>query len=58
MRFQVKRAKGKQRFYWRLVASNGKVLASSETYARRKDCLHAIEVVQHDAWHAAVEVDE
>jgi uncharacterized protein YegP (UPF0339 family) len=46
-----------KKWFWRLVANNGKTLAHSESYARRKDCRRTaylvadskpIEVVEED----------
>jgi len=40
---------------WRLVASNGKIVADGgEGYTRRRDCLRAIDTVRHiigDCWY-------
>jgi uncharacterized protein len=33
-------------YRWRLRAGNGEIIASGESYRRRKDCLHAIELVK------------
>ena len=31
---------------WRLVAANGQIVAQGESYVRKEDCLHAIELVK------------
>lgn len=31
---------------WRLVADNGKTVASGEAYVNKSDCLHAISLLQ------------
>lgn len=41
MKFEIRRASGSQ-FYWRIVASNGQVLATSETYVSKSGCENAI----------------
>lgn len=46
MKFEVFRSRNKQ-WRWRLLASNGKVIANSgESYRRRIDCLAAIKLVK------------
>lgn len=43
MTFEIRRSNSYlQPYYWRIVARNGKVLASSETYRNKQDCLAAI----------------
>jgi uncharacterized protein len=38
MKFQIKRSSNaSQPYYWRIIASNGQVLASSETYVSKED---------------------
>lgn len=47
MTFEIRRSNSYlQPYYWRIVARNGKVLASSETYRNKQDCLAAIAIVQ------------
>lgn len=53
MRFEIHRASGGQ-FYWRIVASNGQVLATSETYYSKADAQAAAESVQRGATSAPV----
>lgn len=48
MQFEIHRASGGQ-FYWRIVASNGQVLATSETYYNKADAQAAAESVQRGA---------
>lgn len=36
---------GSSQWRWRLVAPNGEVIAQGESYGRKEDCLHAIELV-------------
>jgi uncharacterized protein YegP (UPF0339 family) len=48
VQFEIHRASGGQ-FYWRIVASNGQVLATSETYYNKADAQSAAESVQRGA---------
>ena len=54
MEFQVLFHQGNQRYYWRIDASNGRVLASSEAYFNRQDCYNAVSVVKTYAGTARV----
>lgn len=36
-RFEIFKGRD-SRFYWRLIAGNGKIVAQSEGYVRRSDC--------------------
>lgn len=51
MRFELIRSKlpRRQRWRWRIVATNGRVLAWSEAYTSRADALAAIEIVRDHA---------
>lgn len=43
--------KSKNGWRWRVVASNGNVLANSgQGYSRRFDCVKALETVLSEAW--------
>lgn len=44
--FQIRKATGTQPYYWRAVASNGRVLCHSETYANRADARAAVDTVK------------
>lgn len=50
MRFEIYKKQegliGGIQWRWRLVASNGKKIASGEGYNNKQDCLHAIELLQ------------
>ena len=54
MRFELIRSRipRRQRWRWRIVATNGQVLASSEAYSNRADAAAAIEIVRRQAAHA------
>ncbi len=39
---------------WRLVASNGEIIASGESYQHRQDCRHAIDLVMSTTVHTEV----
>ncbi|HEX8207706.1 MAG TPA: YegP family protein [Solirubrobacteraceae bacterium] len=54
MKFQIRNASGGQ-FYWRIVAGNGQVLATSETYVSKAGCQNAIATVKSDARTAPTE---
>ena len=51
MRFEIIRARlpRRQRWRWRIVATNGRVLAYSEAYSNRADAEQAIEIVRNYA---------
>jgi uncharacterized protein YegP (UPF0339 family) len=51
--FQVHRAVNGQ-FYCRIVASNGEVLFTSETYQTKKDLVYAADVVRAYATSAQI----
>jgi uncharacterized protein YegP (UPF0339 family) len=54
-RFEVYKDKAGE-FRWRLLSSNGKIIATGgEGYKAKTDCLHGIELVQKDAAGAKVE---
>jgi uncharacterized protein YegP (UPF0339 family) len=57
LKFEIRKTTSKsQPYYWRIVAGNGQVLASSETYVQKQSCLDAIAVVKKNA--AAAPVDD
>lgn len=49
MQFELHVARGPQPYYWKIVASNGKTLATSETYYNRGDCINAVNLVKAHA---------
>lgn len=49
MQFELRRASGVQHWYWLIRASNGRVLATSETYYNRQDAINAAESVKGNA---------
>lgn len=56
MKYQVKRSSSRtQPYYWRIIASNGRVLASSETYSAKQGCLDAIAIVKREGGSGRVE---
>jgi uncharacterized protein YegP (UPF0339 family) len=55
MYFEVRRSNDpRQPYYWRILASNGAVLAHSETYTTKQGCTNAIAVVAAGAAQARV----
>lgn len=55
MKFEIVRGKSKKEpFYWRIVASNGQTLATSEMYVRKASCVSAIASVQKGVADATV----
>lgn len=55
MKFEILNSTSRvQPYYWRMVASNGQVLASSETYTSMQGCRNAIDTVKRWAGSAAV----
>jgi uncharacterized protein YegP (UPF0339 family) len=53
MQFEIRRASGGQ-YYWRIVASNGQVLATSETYYNKADAQSAAKSVKNHAAGAPI----
>lgn len=49
MQFELRRANGNQHWYWLIRASNGKILATSETYWNRQDAINAANSVKDNA---------
>jgi uncharacterized protein YegP (UPF0339 family) len=48
--FQIQRSNSyTQPYYWRIVATNGRVLASSETYVNKQDAINAAASVKTNA---------
>ena len=54
MRFELIRSRipRRQRWRWRIVANNGRVLAWSEAYTNRADAEQAIKIVRDNAYAA------
>ena len=47
MKFEIRRSSSNtQPYYWRMVASNGQVLATSETYVAKASAMAAISSVK------------
>jgi uncharacterized protein YegP (UPF0339 family) len=53
MQFEIRRASGGQ-YYWRIVGSNGQVLATSETYYNKADAESAANSVRSYAGSASI----
>jgi uncharacterized protein YegP (UPF0339 family) len=53
MRFVIKKASNGQ-FRFNLIASNGQVLATSETYTRKESALDTIKSIQSKAGAATI----
>jgi len=55
MEFQIVRSNNPaQPFFWRIVTSNGQILAASETYVNKQDAINAAYSVQLNAGTAQV----
>lgn len=55
MEFEVRYSSSQaQPYYWRIVAANGRVLATSETYRHHDDAVSAIHTVQGNAAAARI----
>lgn len=55
MKFEIRDSTSSyQPYYWRIVASNGQILATSETYTTKQGCRDAIDTVQRGAPSAPV----
>jgi uncharacterized protein YegP (UPF0339 family) len=56
MKFVIKKsASSTQPYYWKIGASNGQTLATSETYVSRESVRSAISSIQTNAAKATVE---
>jgi len=56
MKFEIRKSQSaSQPYYWRIVASNGQVLATSETYVKKADALAAVQSVKTNAATATVQ---
>ena len=53
MQFEILPSTNRQ-WYWRIVASNGQILAHSETYTSAQSCRDAIAVVKAGAASAPI----
>lgn len=53
MQFEIRQASGGQ-YYWRLIAANGEVLATSETFYEKAAARSAAEVVKAKAGQAPI----
>jgi uncharacterized protein YegP (UPF0339 family) len=53
MRFEIRRSTNRQ-YYCRIVASNGQVLFTSETYFNKRDAVNAANLVK--AYAAAAQI--
>lgn len=55
MKFEIRNSNSEtQPYYWRIVASNGNVLAASETYVNKADAKSAVDSVIANAGTATV----
>lgn len=43
-----------RRWFFHLKAKNGRIIAQSEGYANRLDCLQTVQTIQQGARHASV----
>lgn len=56
MKFEIRNSNSQtQPYYWRIVATNGNVLASSETYVNKTDATAAAQSVINNAATASLE---
>lgn len=53
MVFQIRKSGGQ--FYFRIVASNGATLASSERYWNKSDCRRAVDLIKAQAGTAWID---
>ncbi len=57
MKFTIQKSKKNGQFWFRIVSSNGQILASSELYKQKASAHNAIESIQAQAGSAPV-IDE
>ena len=53
MKFEI-RDSNNDEFYFRVVASNGKILSHSQTYNNYDDCYHAVKLIIEQASDAEI----
>lgn len=60
MRFQIfsRRTIRGKRWYWRMRAGNGEVIAQSEGYRNRSDAIETVALVRTEAAAAAVHFEQ
>lgn len=54
MKFEILKSNAAQPYHWRVVASNGQVLATSENYASKQSAKSACESVKKSAGGADI----
>jgi uncharacterized protein len=54
VKFEIHKSAAAQPYRWRIVASNGQVLATSENYATKQSAKSACESVQKSAGSAEI----
>ena len=55
MKFEIRKSNSTtQPYYWRIVASNGQVLATSETYVAKQSAINAAQSVKSGASAARI----
>ena len=54
MKFEINKSQNNQ-YFFRIVASNGKTLAHSETYHNLTDCENAVQLIRNGASSSAVD---
>lgn len=55
VQFEIRRSNSaSQPYYWRIVASNGQVLATSETYVAKQSAINAVQSVKSNAGSAPI----
>jgi len=54
VRFKIRKSTNSQ-YYFTIVASNGQVLATSETYHHKGDCQAAVQLIKAGAAGAAID---
>ncbi len=58
IKFVIKRSEKTGQYWFRIVASNGQVLASSEQYVAKQSAKDAIDSIKRSAAGATVEDDD
>ena len=57
-KFELFKSKRNSQWYFRMIARNGNIVASSEGYKRRADCARAVTNIKDKAAVAAVVIQE
>jgi uncharacterized protein YegP (UPF0339 family) len=58
MKFEIFKSKANHQWYFRLVASNGRIIAQSEGYHNREDCIDTITSIRNHMYRFYISIKE